>query len=142
MYLNGTTRPFDTLRGLTIAHVHYDGGEQVVYFRTECGRHFVMHHQQDCCESVSLIEGHDELRALIGHRIEQAEESSNDTEGARSEWDESFLWTYYRIGTAGGWAVLRWYGSSNGYYSEDVDFEEIEESDVPSRFQESFGDAA
>jgi hypothetical protein len=40
---------------------------------------------------------------------------------------ESFTWTFYRLGTIKGDITIRWYGSSDGWYSESVSFKKIGE---------------
>jgi hypothetical protein len=67
-----------------------------------------------------------DLQDLVGSTITQAEESMSDEnpEGLKvPEYQDSFTWTFYRFATAKGSVVIRWYGESNGYYSESVSFE-------------------
>ena len=100
-----------------------------------------MWHEQDCCEGVMLDDVCGDLDDLIGSEILEAEEVSNDE--FEREWEskfnvttdygskksedgdyfpESHTWTFYKIGTLKGSVTLRWFGESNGYYSESVDF--------------------
>ena len=65
------------------------------------------------------------LDDLIGSPILMGEEdeSRDIPDGAPiEEYDDSFTWTFYKLATAKGYVTLRWYGSSNGYYSKRVDF--------------------
>lgn len=67
---------------------------------------------------------------LIGNPILLAEEVTHEDKTPQGveepEWsDESFTWTFYKLSTIKGSVTFRWYGSSNGYYSEEVEFGEI-----------------
>lgn len=101
--------------------VQIDRSEDEVLFIARSGRQFCMSHDQDCCERVSVEEIVGDLDDLIGTPILRAEERSQEDPDA----DESGTWTFYEFATIKGSVTIRWYGSSNGYYSESVSFEEV-----------------
>lgn len=120
---------FSDLKGLTIAVIAADEGDEQVTIRTACGREFLMHHEPDCCEVVEVHDICGDLADIVGVPILLAEEVTHENENpegiAPPEYQDSFTWTFYRIGTINGTVVIRWHGNSNGYYSESVDFMEI-----------------
>ena len=114
------TVPFNELEGLTLSHIDIPDNNDVITFKTECGKEYDMYHEQDCCERVSIEDITGNIFNLIGHPIIKAEEStSRNLRGCR---DGSCTWTFYKLATIQGWVDIRWYGESNGYYSESVKF--------------------
>jgi hypothetical protein len=97
-------------------------GSSVLAFHSTDGRIFKFFHEQDCCESVSLEEIIGDISDLIGSPILHANEESDYPEEENSSDDgESTKWTFYSFRTNKGTVTLRWVGTSNGYYSTDVD---------------------
>lgn len=93
-------------------------------FKTACGRIYKMYHVKNCCEDVQIEEIIGNLADLINSPILMAEEVSQKDEEANEEgW--SGTWTFYKLATLYGYVTIRWYGSSNGYYSEEADFEDV-----------------
>lgn len=111
------------LRGKVLSDVRVDNDE--ILFITDQAEEYIMYHEQDCCESVYIESIVGDLRDLIGSEILVAEEVSSDGAGAMSEYEDSYTWTFYKFATIKGYVDIRWYGSSNGYYSESVDFREV-----------------
>lgn len=80
---------------------------------------YVLYHDTDCCESVYVediigdIEDLEKLPLLI------AREDTN-AEGEELTNEESYTWTFYNFATFKGYVTIRFLGTSNGYYSEDV----------------------
>ena len=110
------------LVGVTVKRDGNDHGEEIVFTLAD-GQRCKLYHLQDCCESVYVEDIVGELADLVGSPLTMVEEASkNDRDGTR---DDSETWTFYKFATAKGYVTIRWYGSSNGYYSESVDFEVI-----------------
>lgn len=122
-YYNDDER-FDSLLGKTLTSVVIDKEGDIITFTAADGDVFVMGHSQDCCESVGINDVNGDVEDLVGNPILFAEESTSGTppEGVEPYNYESQTWTFYRIGTVKGTVVLRWLGTSNGYYSEGVSF--------------------
>ena len=111
----------EVLLGKTLKRI--DNREDEIEFETTEGQVYLMHHNQDCCESVTVEEIVGDLNDLIGMPILLAEEATNSDDPPKEGADDSYTWTFYKIATNKGYATIRWFGSSNGYYSESVDFD-------------------
>lgn len=86
------------------------------------------YHSQSCCEEVELDDVYGNKEDLVGAILYGIElTTSNDSNAgyfpARDCYDSSYTWSFYKIKTSKGCVDLRWYGHSNGYYSETVNVE-------------------
>ncbi|MCP5781304.1 hypothetical protein NL316_27185, partial [Klebsiella pneumoniae] len=80
-----------------------------------------MYYSPDCCANCEIEDVIGDLSDLVGAPILIAEESTN-SENRKDDYDDSFTWTFYKFATTKGYVTVRWYGSSNGYYSETASF--------------------
>lgn len=116
---------FEDLLGRTLSSVENHKDEQLV-FTLDTGEQFMLYHRQDCCEDVRIEDIVGNLSDLVGSPILMAEEATNEQEnpiGApEKNYQDSFTWTFYKLATIKGYVTIRWYGESNGYYSERVDW--------------------
>jgi len=121
------TTVFESMIGVTMTSVSVGGDREEMRFTAVDGRVFRFFHQQDCCEVVGIEDICGDLSDLVGSPIVQAEEvSSEPPEGFDPKrHDDSCTWTFYLFATAKGSVTVRWLGESNGYYSEEVSFEEV-----------------
>lgn len=97
-----------------------------IIFEFEEGQKYEMSHQQYCCEDVYIEDITGNMANLIGRELTMAEEVQELGEKE----DGTFTWTFYKLATELGYVTIRWYGESNGYYSESVDIEEIYEGGI------------
>ena len=98
--------------------------EEVIFYGEDEQPKFMMHHEQDCCETVYITEatlnGIDVLDQEIdvGEIIVKLAKENEPDLPAVEEYDESYLWTVYEIETNFGLLKIVWYGTSNGCYGE------------------------
>lgn len=138
------------LKGKTLSKIKVNATKEQINFYTEDDEQYRMWHRQDCCEDVYVEDIIGDLDDLIGAPILEAREASSyDNEDPEELYrqlysDEEFVmqkmsgfteipnmggesetWTFYILSTIKGSVTIRWYGTSNGYYSESVDFEKL-----------------
>lgn len=118
-----TTVEFSVLEGQTITSidVSIDGYGDTIIIKTEEGNHYKLCHIQDCCEKVTIEDINGVVGNILDHPVIKAEVLKNQDIG-QNKGHERFTWSYYHISTIKETLTIRWYGGSNGYYSEEVSF--------------------
>lgn len=101
--------------GMVFTSVTHSDDEELI-FKSD-SHIFKFYHQQSGCESVYIESIVGDLDDLVGTPILFAEEVSSEYMEPLHEW------TFYKFATNKGYVDVRWYGSSNGYYSTSVDLE-------------------
>jgi hypothetical protein len=114
---------FNELVGKTLVSCDAKNDNDVILFVTTEGKTYQQYHDQDCCENVLVEDVCGSVDDIIGSPILQADEESTTPPSIFQH--ESATWTFYRISTIKGQVVIRWLGTSNGYYSESVSFNEV-----------------
>lgn len=115
----------EDLIGKTLTSIKVADDKETITFDTSDGDKYQMIYYQDCCASCSIDEINGDLEDLLNSPIIKASENSNSDQGAREDYDDSYTWTFYDLATIKGSVQIKWYGSSNGYYSESATFEKI-----------------
>jgi hypothetical protein len=110
----------DQMIGKVIVSITGYIGSKTMVFTDSNGVEFEFYHEQDCCENVVIEDICGDLDDLIGAPLTLAEELSNEDKPECNE--DSYTWTFYRFASPKGTVTIRWLGTSNGYYSESVDF--------------------
>lgn len=118
-----------TLIGCTLSDIDgMEEGNDHIRFTLTDGRRFEMYHEQCCREDVYIADVCGSVQNLIGSPLTMAEDASSENadDAAPEGWQpdkhtDSYTWTFYKFATVKGYVTLRWYGTSNGCYSERVD---------------------
>lgn len=119
-YVNIKHFPFegktiDAIRGAN------EGSDCIVFIFSD-NTTATFYHEQECCEDVAVDDVCGDIDDLLYTPLIVAEEIGvvNGEDKPRSEYDKSFKWTFYHFATIKGDVTIKWYGTSNGYYSEGV----------------------
>ena len=109
-------KKIEEMIGRTFTDVKQVDKETIVFRKDVPGGYttFEFYHIQDCCENVSIEDVCGDLRDLEFSPILTAEVCTKQDDTVCG------TWTFYRFQTVKGTVTIRWYGESNGYYSEEV----------------------
>lgn len=114
---------FEPLMGALITKIEgATEGSREIHFTLDNGDLFRMYHEQDCCEDVRVEDIGGNIEDLLERPILLAEEVTNEGD---LEYGNTCTWTWYHFATIKGYVTIRWFGESNGYYSESVNYEWI-----------------
>ena len=134
----------EVLEGKILTKIIRMQDPDTLIFNTTCGESFRMYHDQDCCESVWIEDICGDLDDLLHTPMVQAFEKTSTKEeinlipcykkqainrllsiidNTDHVLDDSVTYTFYTLTTIKGTVTIRWCGTSNGYYSESVNFE-------------------
>lgn len=111
-------REFSDMLGEVFTDIRVSDDE-IKFFTKDGKSYYRMYHEQDCCEDVYVDDIVGNIKDLVGEPILVAEESSNS--GTPDGSYDSVTWTFYKLATIKGSVDIKWFGTSNGYYSEGVD---------------------
>jgi hypothetical protein len=94
--------------------------DESIIFEASIEEKYILAHEQDCCEQVTIESIEGDLNDLIGHPILIAEEASGEVAG-----DPYSQWTFYKLATIKGHVTVRFIGNTDSSYSLDVSFNKI-----------------
>ncbi len=103
------------LVGMTFCEVSVNPEKTELTLVDANGKIWQFAHSQECCEDVQIEDICGNLSDLLNSRLISAYESCSE-----SSPPEVGTWTFYNLATIRGSVTVRWYGLSNGHYSEKV----------------------
>ena len=109
------------MKGQTLEEISMNPEKDRIDFCTK-DLTFRMEHKRVCCEICSVEDITGDLTDLIGSPIIMAEYVEYVPPIKDQSSDDSQTWTMVKLATVKGYVTIRWYGASNGYYSETPNF--------------------
>lgn len=108
-----------------VTHIDESGDE--IMITVEDGTKYHLYHSQSCCENVEIYDSvNGELHELAGKKLMLIEHDEKDIpDDVNIGYYNSATWTEISFTTNEKTIISRWFGESNGYYSESVDIEEF-----------------
>ena len=107
----------------SITGLEKDSTEVKIIFKDD--GEIIQNHKQECCEEVYVeqIDGNVSKHegAIIYELLEKVCSKDEIPEEELPSYSNSLTATFYTLKTSRGYLDWRWYGESNGYYSETVD---------------------
>lgn len=125
--LNDFDKPcsISVILGKTLLCIERDKCNAYMIFSCSDGTKYIMTHEQECCECVHIEDISGDIDDILATPILSAEESKSSSRTDYYYGEGMCTWTYYKLATIKGDVSIRWHGSSNGYYSEEVDFKQL-----------------
>lgn len=114
---------YDVIKGKIVSDVKgAEKGSEELSIVFSDGSSCLFYHDQDCCETVEIEDVVGDFSDFIGQPLTMIEERISE-EGPEDGWYDHITWTFYEFVCPKGSVTVRWFGASNGYYSESVDFQ-------------------
>ena len=105
---------------------HIDKEDDEIFFYCSDGKIYQMYHEQEHSESVYIKNIKGNIENLINTDILNVEIVTKDK---KVPYGTATL-TFYKFTTQKGSVTIKWFGNSNGHYSESVDFRTFDAKDI------------
>ena len=115
---------FSSIKGKIFQKV-YKLNESIIFENENENEKYELCHLLECSEDVYIEDICGDLSNLENAEITFAEESFNKDKGTANENWGSHTWSFYKLATIKGWVDIRFYGESNGWYSESAELYKI-----------------
>lgn len=121
---------FNVLKGKVLVAVErYSYSVDYLIFKTLDGGIYIMTHSRECSEDVYIDDICGDFADLLNEEILVAEERISEVSEEDRRTDDSCTWTFYHLATLSGDVTIKWFGASNGFYSERAELYKVNNRD-------------